>query len=137
MLAELASVNTVAEDKALVTPWKVLIVDDEPEVHNVTRLVLSNFRFEERPLKFLSAYSGREAVELLAAQPDVAVMLLDVVMESDQAGLDVVKRVRSELANPFVRIVLRTGQPGQAPEHHVIANYDINDYKDQTEHTSQ
>jgi putative nucleotidyltransferase with HDIG domain len=130
-------VDVAVEDKTLLAPWKVLIVDDEPEVHNVTRLVLSNFRFEERPLKFLSAYSGAEAVRTLAEHPDVAVMLLDVVMETDQAGLDVVKRVRSELANPFVRIVLRTGQPGQAPEHHVIANYDINDYKDKTELTAQ
>jgi putative nucleotidyltransferase with HDIG domain len=106
-------------------------------VHNVTRLVLSNFRFEERPLRFLSAYSGNEAITTIAANPDIAVVLLDVVMETEQAGLDVVKRVRGELMNPFVRIVLRTGQPGQAPEHHVIANYDINDYKDKTELTAQ
>ena len=125
------------EEKAVVAPWKVLIVDDEPEVHNVTRLVLANFKFEDRPIKFLSAYSGREAIEQIKANPDVAVMLLDVVMETDQAGLDVVRKVRGELQNPFVRIVLRTGQPGQAPEHHVIANYDINDYKDKTELTAQ
>ncbi|MBL0029243.1 MAG: hypothetical protein IPO95_09300 [Rhodanobacteraceae bacterium] len=64
-------------------------------------------------------------------------MLLDVVMESDQAGLDLVKVIRNELGNRFVRIVLRTGQPGQAPEQDVIANYDINDYKDKTELTAQ
>src|SRR5690242_9415419 len=75
------------EEKVAVAPWKVLIVDDEPEVHNVTRLVLANFKFEDRPIKFLSAYSGREAIEQIKANPDVAVMLLDVVMETDQAGL--------------------------------------------------
>lgn len=118
-------------------PWKVLIVDDEPAVHDVTKLVLGNFRFEDRPLYFLHARSAAEAKQLLAENRDVAVMLLDVVMESDQAGLEVVRHVREALDNHFVRIVLRTGQPGQAPEHEIIAAYDINDYKDKTELTAQ
>jgi response regulator RpfG family c-di-GMP phosphodiesterase len=118
-------------------PWKVLIVDDEPEVHNVTRLVLSSFRFAERPLQLLSAYSSKEAEKLLVENDDTAVVLLDVVMETEQAGLDLVRLIRSTLGNHFVRIVLRTGQPGQAPEHEVIAEYDINDYKEKTELTAQ
>lgn len=126
-----------AEPAAAVEPWNVLIVDDEPAVHEVTRLVLGTFRFEDRPLKFHHAYSAAEARELLRSTEDIAVTLLDVVMESDQAGLDLVKFVRDDLKNHFVRIVLRTGQPGQAPEHEVITNYDINDYKDKTELTAQ
>lgn len=122
-------------DKRL--PWKVLIVDDEPEIHNVTRLVLSSFRFAERPLELLSAYSSKEATVLLAEHADTAVVLLDVVMETEQAGLDLVRTIRGALGNHFVRIVLRTGQPGQAPEHEVIAAYDINDYKEKTELTAQ
>lgn len=118
-------------------PYKILIVDDEPAVHDVTKLVLGSFRFEDRPLKFLHAYSAEEAKRLFAEVDDIAVTLLDVVMESDQAGLDLVHYIREELGNRFVRIVLRTGQPGQAPEHEVIANYDINDYKDKTELTAQ
>ena len=125
------------EPVAAPPPWKVLIVDDEPEVHNVTRLVLGSFSFEERPLQFLSAYTASDARETIRRHPDIAVMLLDVVMESDQAGLEVVRFVRQDLGNHFVRIVLRTGQPGQAPEHEVITNYDINDYKEKTELTSQ
>ena len=117
-------------------PWKVLIVDDEPEVHAVTRLVLGGFRFEGIRLDFLSAHSAAEARSLLRRHPDIAVLLLDVVMESEQAGLELVRDVREELANPFVRIVLRTGQAGQAPEHEVIAAYDINDYKEKTELTA-
>ena len=117
--------------------WKVMIIDDEPEVHNVTRLVLGNFRFENRGLEFINAYSAQEARDKLKSNADVAVMLLDVVMETDQAGLDLVRYVREELENHFVRIVLRTGQPGQAPEQEVIANYDINDYKEKTELTAQ
>lgn len=126
-----------AEPSRTQPPWKVLIVDDEPEVHNVTRLVLGNFRFAERPLELISAFSSREAEQLLAHHDDAAVVLLDVVMESEQAGLDLVRTIRGALGNQFVRIVLRTGQPGQAPEHDVIAAYDINDYKEKTELTAQ
>ncbi|MGD9583899.1 MAG: DUF3369 domain-containing protein [Lysobacterales bacterium] len=118
-------------------PWQVMIADDEPEVHNVTRLVLNNFRFEGRRLEFVHAYSASEAQQLLAQRDDIAVLLLDVVMESEQAGLDLVRHIREQLGNHFLRIVLRTGQPGQAPEESVIANYDINDYKEKTELTAQ
>jgi response regulator RpfG family c-di-GMP phosphodiesterase len=125
------------ETKDSLPAWKVMIIDDEPEVHNVTRLVLGNFRFEDRGIEFVHAYSAGEAREKLRAHGDVAVLLLDVVMETEQAGLDLVRFVREELENHFVRIVLRTGQPGQAPEQEVIANYDINDYKEKTELTAQ
>lgn len=118
-------------------PWHVLVVDDEPGVHDVTRLVLTGFRFEGRPVQLHHAYSAGEAKALLRERRDVAVVLLDVVMESEQAGLQLVRWIREDLENPHIRIVLRTGQPGQAPEHEVIANYDINDYKDKTELTAQ
>jgi response regulator RpfG family c-di-GMP phosphodiesterase len=120
-----------------VPPWKVLIVDDEPEVHQVTRLVLANFSFSDRPLQLISAYSSVEAESLLREHTDTAVVLLDVVMETEQAGLNLVRAIRDRLDNHFVRIVLRTGQPGQAPEHEVVATYDINDYKEKTELTAQ
>ncbi|HEX3125369.1 MAG TPA: DUF3369 domain-containing protein, partial [Rhodanobacteraceae bacterium] len=118
-------------------PWHVLVVDDDPEVHEVTRLVLGSFRFADRPLDLISVDSARRAFDHLRDHDDIAVVLLDVVMESEQAGLELVRRIREELHNTFVRIVLRTGQPGQAPEHDVIAAYDINDYKEKTELTAQ
>ncbi|MEP4891629.1 MAG: DUF3369 domain-containing protein [Aliiglaciecola sp.] len=117
--------------------WKVLIVDDEPEVHAVTRLALNDFIFQEKGLSFISAHSGAEAKELFQKHNDIAVVLLDVVMETDEAGLDVAQYIRNELHNNFTRIILRTGQPGQAPERDVILNYDINDYKSKTELTAQ
>ena len=118
-------------------PWKVIIADDEEEVHAVTRMVLDSFKFEGRGLELLSAYSGKETKELLRKHPDTAVLLLDVVMEEDATGLEVVKYIRQELQNSFVRIILRTGQPGQAPERQVTMEYDINDYKEKTELTAQ
>lgn len=113
--------------------WKVLIVDDEPEVHKITKLVLDDFTFEGRHLKFLCAYSGLEAVEIIRDNPDTAVILLDVVMEEQDSGLKVVKFVREKLKNTSVRIILKTGQPGMAPEREVISRYDINDYREKTE----
>ncbi|MDR6985322.1 response regulator RpfG family c-di-GMP phosphodiesterase [Rheinheimera pacifica] len=117
--------------------WKVLIVDDEPEVHAVTKLALSDFTFQSKNLSFISAYSGSEAKQLIKQHPDTAIILLDVVMETDDAGLLVARYIREELHNEHVRIILRTGQPGQAPERQVIINYDINDYKSKTELTAQ
>ena len=118
-------------------PWKLMIVDDDSEIHNISHLVLRDFSFEGRPLQLISAHSGAAAKTLIAAHPDTAIMLLDVVMETDNAGLDVVRHVRDELKNNFVRIILRTGQPGQAPERSVVIDYDINDYKEKTELTAQ
>ncbi|WP_413207336.1 DUF3369 domain-containing protein [Rhodospirillum sp. A1_3_36] len=116
-------------------PWSILIVDDDEEVHSVTRLALDSFTFRSRPLAFTSAYSASEAMALLEAMDEVAIILLDVVMESDDAGLRVVRFTRDKLGNQSTRIILRTGQPGQAPEHDLIVEYDINDYKSKTELT--
>ncbi len=113
--------------------FHVLIVDDEPEIHTITKIVLSGFRFEGHKVHFFSAYSGQQAIEIMREHPDVAVILLDVVMEEDDSGLQVAEMIRKDLGNRFVRIVLRTGQPGQAPKEKVIVDYDINDYREKTE----
>ncbi|MCU0598091.1 MAG: DUF3369 domain-containing protein [Desulfobacterales bacterium] len=118
-------------------PWKIIIADDEAEVHNVTRMVLSDYVFEGRPLQFISAYSAKETEELILNNPDTAIILLDVVMETDDAGLKLSKYIRQNACNQFVRIILRTGQPGKAPEKDVIIEYDINEYKEKTELTVQ
>ena len=116
--------------------WAVLVVDDEPAVHQVTRLALDGTIVLDRPLRLLHAHSGIEARAMLRANPEVALILLDVVMERDDAGLEFVRHVREDLGNQTVRIVLRTGQPGQAPEHHVMVEYDVNDYRHKTELTA-
>lgn len=117
-------------------PWTVLVVDDDDSVHEVTRLALADVEFGGRGLKFISAYSAGEAEGLLRAHGETALVLLDVVMESDHAGLGLVSFVRETLGNRLVRIVLRTGQPGQAPERSVIVEYDISDYKTKVELTA-
>lgn len=137
MNEELVFLADEEEDEAQRSAWNVLIVDDEPEVHAVTKLVLSSYAFDERGIVFYSAYSGAEAERFLRQRDDMALILLDVVMESEEAGLDVVRYIRRELKNELVRIILRTGQPGYAPESKVVMDYDINDYKEKTELTSQ
>ena len=117
--------------------WKVLIVDDEEAIHSVTKLALKHLVFENKAIEFISAYSAAEAKSILQTQQEIAVILLDVVMEEDDSGLKLAKYIRCDLGNRMVRIILRTGQPGQAPEEQVILEYDINDYKEKTELTAR
>jgi response regulator RpfG family c-di-GMP phosphodiesterase len=116
--------------------WKILIVDDEEDIHPVTILALKRLVFDSKKLEFLSAYSAIEAKKIILANPDIAIVLLDVVMEDETAGLDLVRYIREELNNDMVRIILRTGNPGQAPEESVTINYDINDYRSKTDLTA-
>lgn len=132
----LFSQDSDIEEKVQKKAWRVLVVDDEEDVHSVTTLALGSFEFQNRNLELLHAYSAKEAREMLLKHNDIALILLDVVMETDLAGLELVAYIRNELRNYAIRIVLRTGQSGQVPEHQVIRAYDINDYKNKTELTA-
>lgn len=118
-------------------PWQILIADDEDEVHTVTKVALADVVFKGRSLAFLHAHSSMDALRILENNSDIAIVLLDVVMEADDAGLRLVREIREKLGNRRLRIVLRTGQPGLAPERSVIIEHDINDYKSKTELTRQ
>lgn len=117
--------------------WKVLIVDDEEDVHDVTTMALRRVVFEDKQLKLFHAYSASEAIQILIEEVDIAIGLIDVVMENDTSGLDLVKTIRSQMGNEAIRLILRTGNPGFAPEDSVILAYDINDYRVKTELTAQ
>jgi signal transduction histidine kinase/HPt (histidine-containing phosphotransfer) domain-containing protein len=114
-------------------PWKVLLVDDEPAVHEATQMSLRGLAFQGRPIELHSVYSANEACAFLGANDDVALILLDVVMEHDNAGFDVVEYVRRKLKDRIIRIVLRTGLPGEAPEQSIMVDYDIDDYREKTD----
>ena len=114
---------------SLAEPWKVLLVDDEPDVHAALRLALQDARIEGRPLQLLDARSAAEARMRIAAEPDIALLLLDVVMESEHAGLDLVRYIRQELGNHSVQIIILTGQPGYAPQRQVVTDYEIDGYR--------
>ncbi|MEM8504004.1 MAG: hybrid sensor histidine kinase/response regulator [Cyanobacteria bacterium P01_D01_bin.1] len=132
--AEEPSVEPASEPQRT---WKIMLVDDEPSIHQATKVALKFFTFKGRSLSFVSAYSASEAKRLIAKHPDTVLVLLDVIMDTPDAGLQVAKYIREELHNTAVRIVLRTGQPGQIPEESVVINYDINDYKTKLELTQE
>jgi diguanylate cyclase (GGDEF)-like protein len=115
--------------------WRVMIVDDDADVHSTTTFALGSLEVHGRRLEFLHAYSAAEARELLGREGDIAVILLDVVMEDADAGLHLVRHIRETLARHDLRIILRTGQPGYAPEMDAIRGYDINDYRTKSELT--
>jgi len=115
--------------------YKILLADDDKEVHSVSKLLLRNFTFDGATLELLDTFSAGETKRVLKEHDDIAVVFLDVVMESPDAGLQVVEYLREELQNSFTRIILRTGQPGEAPEDEIIKKYDINDYRLKTELT--
>ncbi len=117
--------------------WTVLVVDDERAVHAVTKLALARLKVEGGRLRLLHAHSGAEARDILAQEPSCALILLDVVMETEQEGLELTRWIRSSLGNDQIRIILRTGQPGRAPEASVMASYDIHDYHPKTEVSAQ
>ena len=116
--------------------WRILLVDDDADVHLTTVYALKNVVILGRPLEFLHARSAAEAKTLLCQEGDIAVALVDVVMESNDAGVQLVKFIREEAGLLDTRIILRTGQPGYAPEDETIRDYDINDYRTKSELTS-
>lgn len=127
--------TSAPRDKSKAEFWKILIIDDESIMHSVTELVLRDFKFDEKKLRFLSAYSAEEAKEILSKNGDIAVAFVDIVMEEDNSGLQLIQWIREELKNNEIRLILRTGQPGLAPERDIIQRYEVNDYKEKTELT--
>jgi len=125
-----------AEDTAAIRPWKILIVDDDEQIHTVTRLNLRSVTFRGRPLQLLSATTSAMACRLLRTERDIALALIDVVMEDEHSGLELARYVRETLQNREIRLVLRTGQPGQAPEQDVIVQFEVDGYRDKTELTA-
>jgi signal transduction histidine kinase len=115
--------------------WDILIVDDEKDIHTITKIALDSFSYKNKKLNFLSCYSAEEAEKLLVQGNNISIILLDVVMEHNSAGLDLVNFIRKELKSEIVQIILRTGHPGEVPEKEVIEEYEINDYKTKTELT--
>lgn len=117
--------------------WKILVVDDDESVHAITKVALQNKLFDGKKLELISAMSAQEAKELFNQHDDIVMALVDVIMETPDAGLQLVDYIRQDLNNSLIRLVLRTGQPDQVPEDEILDRYDINDYKEKTELTSQ
>lgn len=116
-------------------PWRILIIDDDEDVHATTSIALGHTHILNRPLALEHCYSASEARDMLTHDQNFAVILLDVVMENEHAGLDMVGYIRDTLDMQATRIILRTGQPGYAPELTIFNHYDIDDYRTKSELT--
>lgn len=116
-------------------PWHILIADDDPSVHDATVAALSGQHVHDRPLNFLHAYSANETIAILADNDTIHLLLLDVVMESPDAGLRAVTDIREKLGRHELKIIIRTGQPGHAPEHDIRRQYAIDGYAKKAELT--
>ena len=125
--------GVVAEVAEEGPPWRMLVVDDDPGIHDVTVLLLSDFRFQGRSLEILHAYSGAECREVFEKNTGIALVLMDVVMETDSAGLDAIRYIRLDPENTLTQIVVRTGQPGASSEGEVLNDFEVDDYQDKTE----
>jgi len=134
---QLFAAESIEEKPVSVLPWKVLLVDDEPDIHAILRLALQDIEVEGLPLDLIEANSAIDAQYILSQQQNIALILLDVVMESKSSGLDLVNYIRNELKNNKTQIVLITGQPGYSPQHEVITKYEINGYYLKTELTTE
>ncbi len=130
------AVGTATQTAPHAESWKLLVIDDDEMIHRLTDAVLEDFTFKDRKLNIIHGYSGADARRLMAEHADTAVVLLDVVMESVNAGFEVVKYIRETLNNHQVRIILRTGQPGTATETEIVSEYEINDYREKSDLTS-
>ena len=117
--------------------WCVLMVDDDAVVHTITRLALRGYTFRGRSLEFISAFSGQEGQQIFRERADIAVAMVDVVMEREQAGLELIDYVRHTLGNHSTRMVVRTGQPGRTTQKSSIDAYEIDDYCEKTDLTIQ
>lgn len=115
--------------------WRVLVVDDDDEVHRATAFALGQRPILGRPVELVHARSATEARGILEVDREFAAAIIDVVMEHERAGLDLVVAIRERLRLSNLRIILRTGQPGFAPELEAVTQYDINDYQPKLEVT--
>lgn len=134
-LLQFASPVAAAAETA--QPWNILVVDDDETVHIVTKLTLRGFRFRDRPLRLICVHSARAARVALQEESDLALALVDVMMETRTAGLDLVRAIRDDFKNLSIRLILRTGQAGHAPEQDVVSAYEIDAYLAKTELSAQ
>lgn len=125
------------EEQEVKDSWKVLVVDDDESIHMISTASMKNMVIDDRGLELYHAYNVAEAKKILSEHDDIAMAFVDVVMETPTAGLDLVNHIRSDMHNEEIRLIIRTGQPNDAPAKHVIDNYDINDYKEKTELTME
>ncbi|WP_125706454.1 response regulator transcription factor [Lacticaseibacillus daqingensis] len=82
---------------------KILIVDDDKEIVELLSIYVKNEGYEP-----ILAYSGKEAITRLATNPDIALMILDIMMPN-MSGIEVVRQVRKDSQIPIIIVSAKTG----------------------------
>jgi CheY-like chemotaxis protein len=122
ILSEDSETSNLLEDS-----WHILVVDDDDDVHMATEFSLMGAVISGRPLRFTHSRSAQEAILCLQQQEDIDLVLLDMVMERPDSGLEVARWLREEANKPDIpTIVLRSGQPGMLAKADVLNNRHIN-----------
>jgi two-component system, OmpR family, alkaline phosphatase synthesis response regulator PhoP len=88
----------------------VLVADDEPHIGRIIKMKL-----EQGPFRVSLVYDGREALETLEREPDVGLVLLDIMMP-DVSGLDVLARMRADERWKSIPTIILTAA-GQEQQH--------------------
>lgn len=115
------------------TPWRILVVDDDQGVHDSTEFILDDFEFLGEEVELVDAHSAKEAQEILEKDPSIAIAIVDIVMEGENAGLELINYIRGNREYDLIRLIVRTGQPGSYPEGQVFLDYDIHSYLDKSD----
>lgn len=118
---------------ATAEPWVVICADDDVSAHRSTDFALQGEIIEGRPVRLVSGYSAAEAIALVESNPDASVLLLDVVMETATAGLDAIAVIREKLGRRTLRIIVRSGAPGNLNELETVKKFDITDWRPKNE----
>lgn len=87
---------------------RILIVDDDPDIRHVLRLLLTNRGYET-----MQAASGAEALALLERTPALDLVLLDVMMPGED-GTEVCRRLREQSQVPVLFLTAKTQEADMA-----------------------
>ncbi len=117
--------------------WVILSVEDDPGYQQSLSLGLKGLIVNNAPIRLLTANSAAQAAKVIAENENISVILLDVVMEHDDAGLFLVNTIRNVIGNELVRIVLLTGQPGLAPRFDTMRDFDVDEYWNKVDLTAE
>lgn len=120
--------------------WKLLILDDDDDIHRSLRDVFSEFSFNEKKVTIFNAYSTADAISTMQEHPDIAAVLLDIYMQESESGLTFVKYLRETLKNHSIQIIIFTeknypAHPGL--KNNIVLDYDIDDYIEKTDITPE
>lgn len=74
---------------------KILIVDDDKDIVQLLEIYVRNEGYEP-----ITAYNGKEALTKLNTNPDISLVILDIMMP-EMDGMEVIKQVRKDSSIPI------------------------------------